>query len=219
MQDFPPNSQKAKTRSEAPPTGERREKIERVTSAEASRRKRGLGRQFKDTFIGGSARGAFDYMITDVVIPAIRDTIFDAIQGGLDRLIYGDHRPRRGTPPSFYSANPPRVNYQGIMSNPQRPNTPPPSRMLSRRSRARHDFDEIIIPNRAEAEETLDRMYDELSRYGRVTVAILYELVGIQSTHTDHKWGWTQLRGARVRSLRNGGYLLDLPEPEPLTSL
>jgi hypothetical protein len=215
MQEFPANSQKAKTRSEAPPMGERREKVERVTSAEASRRKRGLGRQFKDTFIGGSARMAFDYMVTDVVVPAIRDTIFDAIQGGLDRLIYGDHRPRRGTPSSYYSPNPPRVNYQGMSSIP-RPNPSSPSRMLSRRSRARHDFDELIIPNRAEAEEVLDRLYDELSRYGSVSVAILYELTGIQSSHTDHKWGWTSLQGSRLKRIGDGSFLLDLPEPEPL---
>jgi hypothetical protein len=216
MQEFPANSQKAKTRSEGPIPEGRPEKIERVTSVEAKRRKRGLGRQFKDTFIGGTAQGAFDYMVTDVVVPAIRDTIFDAIQGGLDRLIYGEGRPRRGTPPSYYSSNPPKVNYQGYMNSPP-PNRPPPSRMLSRRSRARQDFDEIVIPNRAEAEEVLDRMYDELSRYGMVTVAVLYELTGIQSSHTDHKWGWTQLRGARVRTLRDGGYLLELPEPEALS--
>jgi len=42
-----------------------------------------------------------------------------------------------------------------------------------------------------------------------------YELVGLDSTHTDHKWGWEELTGAGVSRIR-GGYLLDLPEPEPL---
>jgi hypothetical protein len=88
--------------------------------------------------------------------------------------------------------------------------------MLSRRSRARGAFDELIIPSRQEAEEVIERMFDILSRYGAVSVADLYELTGVQSSHTDMKWGWAELRGAKAVRLRQGGFLLDLPEPEPL---
>lgn len=215
MQDFPANSQKAKTHSDIP--GERPEKIERVTTAETVRRKRKLGHQFKETFIGGSARMAFEYMLTDVVVPAIRDTLAEAIQGGIERLIYGDTRPRRGGGVSSYS-NVGHVNYQR-MGSPNRGGPPPATqqnRILSRQSRARQSFDELVIQTRVEAEEVIDRMYDLLSRYGMVTVAELYELTGVQSSHTDHKWGWTELRGAKVARLRSGGFLLDLPEPEAL---
>ena len=212
MQEFPANSQRARTRPDGEP-----EKIERVvTSAETVRRKRGLGRQVKETFIGGSARGAFEYMVTDVVVPAIQTTILDALQGGLERLIRGDTRPRRGYAPS--SNNDPnlgRFNYQSI-SAANRGHAPPPQRMLSRQARARGTFDDIVIPTRPEAEEVLDRMYEILHREGEVKVAELYELTGIQTSHTDHRWGWHQLRGARVTPLRSGGYLLDLPEPESL---
>jgi hypothetical protein len=217
MQDFPPNSEKAKRAPEGPKLGERPD-VERVTSADAVRRKKGLGRQFKETFINGSAKMAFDYMVTEVVVPAIRDTVFDAIQGGIERLIYGDTRPRRGAPSPYSSySNVGHVNYQRMSATP--PGVRPPSntnRMLSRRSRARQDFDEVVIPTRSEAEEVLDRMFDILSRYGMVTVSELYEMTGIQSSHTDHKWGWTRLQGAKVARLRTGGFLLDLPEPEAL---
>src|SRR4051794_33308086 len=76
MSDFPPNSRKAQTRFDEP------KKLERVTSAEAQRRKRSLGRQFREAFIGGNARTAADYMLTDIVVPAIRDTLVDALQSG-----------------------------------------------------------------------------------------------------------------------------------------
>lgn len=216
MQDFPANSAKARMRSESSEQDEPPEKIERVTSAEASRRKRGVGRQFKETFIGGDARMAADYALTDIVIPAIRDLMFDAFQGGLDRLIYGESRrgARRGGASSYSNVG--HVNYQGMSTSTQRPPTSTGTRMLSRRSRARQDFDEIVIPSRAEAEEVLDRMFEFLSRYGKVTVSELYEMTGIASSHTDHKWGWTVLGGAKVVRLRTGGFLLDLPEPEAL---
>lgn len=209
MSEFPANSAKARERSEGPkPDGPK--KVEQVTSATAERRKRRLGSRVKETFVGGSARGAFEYMLTDVVIPAIQDTLIDAFQGGIERLIHGDSARSRRGPTTSYS-NLGHVNYQSMSSS-----KPPSSRSLSQRSRARHDFGEILIQNRQEAEEVLERLYDELSRYGEVNVAVLYELTGIQSTHADHKWGWKSLRGAKVVRLRTGGYLLDLPEPEPL---
>ena len=208
MEDFPANSAKARARSEMPPQDGRPDKIERVTSTEAVRRKKRLGSRFKETFVGGSARGAVDYMILEVVIPAVQDTMIDAFQGGIERLIRGEHRPRRSGMASPYSSEP-RVNYQAM-------SRPPTSRTISRQSRTRHDFGEIVIQSRQEAEEVLDQLYDILSRYGSVPVADLYELTGIQSGHTDHKWGWTALRGAKVSRLRSGGYLLELPNPEPL---
>jgi hypothetical protein len=212
MHEFPANSQKAKARSEMP--RERPEKIERVTSAEASRRKRGLGGKFKETFIGGSARMAFEYMMIDVIIPAVQNTMIDAFQGGFERYIRGESHRRRGSTPAAF-ADQTRVNYQGMSMQPRttRPTAP---RSLSRQSRARQNFDDLVISTRTEAEEVIDRMFEILSRYGMVTVSDLYEMTGIESTHTDHKWGWTQLRGAKVARLRTGGFLLDLPEPESL---
>lgn len=208
--EFPANSAKARERSDSPPDSPREKKIEQVTSASAERRKPRLGRKFKETFVGGTARGALEYMLVDVVVPAIQDTLIDAFQGGVERLIRGEGARSRRSATTSYS-NLGHVNYQSMSTN-----KPPTARPLSQRSRARHDFGEIRIQNRQEAEEVLERMYDELSRYGEVNVATLYELTGIQSTHADHKWGWKSLRGARIQTLRTGGYLLDLPEPEPL---
>lgn len=210
MQDFPANSRKAKDRAEEPLEDEQR-RVEQVTSAGAKVRKRGLSRKFKETFVVGTARGAVEYMVVDVVVPAIQDTLIDALQGGIERLIKGEGRRRSSGGMSRYS-DVGHVNYAGMSSN--KPSTP---RTLSQKSRARHDFGEIVIVRREEAEDVLDRLYEELSRYGRVTVAVLYELTGIQSSHADQNWGWTALRGAKIRTLRGGGYLLDLPDPEPLS--
>ena len=186
MENFPPNSKTARTRD--------REKVERVTSSDAVRRKKPLGRHFSNVFFGGDARTAWHYMITNVAIPAVQDTIIEMVQSGIERMVRGENRSRRGT--TGYG----HVNYRGFSQRrPPPDNTPLPTR-TSRASRARHVFDEIIIPSRQEAEEVLDRLYDLIDAY--------------EGTHTDHTWGWTELRGANVARVRNGGYLLDLPEPE-----
>lgn len=205
MQDFPGNSNKAKT--------EPKEKIERVTSAEPTRRKRGLGRKFKETFIGGDARTAADHVFFSVLIPSMKDMLYDLFDTGMRQYLFGDQANKsRRNPTSGYSALG-HVAYNRMSESTRQPE----SRMLSRRARARHDLDELVIPSRQEAEEVLDRMFDLMSRYGSATVADLYELTGIQSSHTDIKWGWKELRGAKAVRLRNnGGFLLDLPEPEAL---
>lgn len=205
MQDFPPNSQKA--RAEQP-----RDKIKPITSAETRGRKNGLGRKFKATFIEGSARDAFSFAIEDVIVPAIRDGLHDALRDGLERLIYGEsrNRPRSTSNVPWASApNLGRVDYRGYGQS-----TKAETRAMSRSARARHDFRDLVIPSAPEANEVLDRMFDLLSRHGVTYVAELYELTGIEPSHVDMKWGWTNLRGAKAVRLRNGGYLLDLPEPE-----
>lgn len=210
MQDFPPNSAKAKA------TDTSRENLQPVTSAETrGRRKKGLGRQFKQTFFGGNAREAGEHMVTDVVVPAIRDMLYDAMQSGLDRLIYGERASNRTTRSrSIVSQNLGNVAYDAL-NKPTRANQQA-ARSLSKSARARHSLEELVIPTRAEAHEVIDRMFDILSQSGDVTVADLYTLTGVRPDHTDNKWGWYHLKGAKAVQLRQGGYLLDLPEPEPL---
>src|SRR3954454_8738018 len=149
MQDFPPNSRKA---TETEP----REEIKPVTTAETVRRKRGLGRKFKETFIAGSGKDAVAYMVEDHIVPEIRDMLINALQGGIERLFNGDRstRPRPGRG-SWMTSQTGHVNYQA-MSTSSKPSTP---RTISSKARARHAFDELIIPSKSEANDVLDRMY------------------------------------------------------------
>jgi hypothetical protein len=190
-----------------------------VTSGDAVRRRPSLGKQFKHTFFGGDAKTAVQYMLLNVLLPSAQEMFLETLQAGMERLVYGESRPRRGPMGGPMGGALGHVAYnrmsQARSMGPPGAASPPPA--ISRRARSTHAFDEIIIPTRNEAEEVLDRMHDILSKYESVTVADLYELTGVSSAHTDHKWGWTDLRGARVGRVRGqGGYLLDLPAPEPL---
>lgn len=201
--EFPPNSDISKRK-----LSEDRN-VERVTSGEPVRRKKSLRRQFGETFVAGDAKSALKYVVLDVLLPAAKDMIVDAGAQGIEKLIYGDSR-RRG---SMHPQSGPTgyVQYNRFSGSRQTSS----QRALSRQGRARHDFDEIVLDSRAEAEEVIDRLFDLVSRYDTATVADLYELVGLASSHTDHKWGWTDIRGAGVSRIRDG-YLLDLPDPYPL---
>ena len=205
MPQYPPNSDKSKA------AGPKR--VERVTSDGAVRRRRQpLGKQFRQTFFQGEEpRMAMEYMIENTVVPAIKEMTLDAVNSLVERLIYGGTRHNRRSP----MAGP--LGYVAYNRMHQRGPEPARPAQLSRPSRMRHAFDEIVISSRQEAEEVLDRMYDLISRYDAATVADLYELTGLEGTHADQKWGWEDLRGSSVGRVRGGGYLLELPEPIALT--
>lgn len=202
--DFPPNSKISKKDSIQD------KNITPVVSSGAVRRKKSLRKQFSETFVAGDAKTALRYVAFDVLLPSAKDMVVESFTQGIEKLIFGDSR-RRGTthpqagPTGYVSYN--RYSMGGRNSG--------PSRVLSRQARSRFNFDEIVLDNRVEAEEVIDKLFELVSRYESATVADLYELVGLNSTHTDHKWGWTDLHGAGVSRIR-GGYLLDIPEPEPL---
>lgn len=206
MEEFPPNSRKAEATQP--------KRVERVTSGDAVRRKPSLGKQFKHTFFGGDAKTAATYMLLNVLLPSAQEMFLETLQAGMERLVYGESRPRRGPGPMGSALGHVAYNRMARSQGPPGGGGPP---AISRRARSQHAFDEIIIESRVEAEQVLESMFDILSKYESVTVADLYELTGVASSHTDHKWGWTDLRGARIGRVRGGGgYLLDLPGPEPL---
>lgn len=212
MEDFPANSKKVQ--ATAPP--QEKPQLKPVTSATTDgRKKRRLGRQFKETFIAGNPKDAVAHAVGEIVVPAIRDMFHDALQGGLDRLFYGERAAGKGKTPSWMQTGMGNVNY-GQYSQPAKPKNQGQPRMLSRQARARHSLGELVIPTRPEAEEVLDQLYEILSRDGVVTVADLFALTDVRIDHTDMKWGWTSLRGAKALRLRQGGFLLDLPDPEAL---
>lgn len=215
--DFPSNSHASKTGTDERPAaiepgvnGSEPKKVEKVVTGDVVRRKKPLGKRFMETFVGGDAKGVFGYVMMDVLLPAAKDTIADAVSQAVERLLFGEARStsrRTGARPG----NQPYVSYNRYSSS--GPRREEPRQNISRRARSSHDFDEIILATRAEAEEVIDRIFDLISRYEQATVADLYELVGVTGNYTDEKWGWTDFRGAGVTRISNG-YLLDLPKPE-----
>lgn len=208
MEQYPSNSQKKKPPTER--TAPEVPDIEPVVTSQVSRRKKPLGRRLRETFVGGDAQSVGGFVLMDVVVPAIKHLIVDSGEEMLRRIILGDEAPRqrrrsarsRRDDDSFF-------NYGGVSSRRREE----PRREMSRSSRSRFDFDDIILDRRVEADEVLDQMYNLLEKYELVTVANLYQLVNVEPTPTDARWGWDNLAGSGVVRTRTGGYLLDLPEP------
>lgn len=200
--DLPPNSDKIKKT----PAPEDR-KVDQVTSEPAKLRKKSLGKKFKETFIGGDAKEAGKYAILNVLVPAAKDAVADALTQGFEKVIFGESRggPRR-RPPTGGNSGYVAYNRMSRGENP---------RSMSSRARANHDFGEIILPTRQDCDDVLDALFNIAGKYESVTVAELYDLVGIRSTSVDRTWGWTDLRGTGIAKVREG-FMLDISDPEEL---
>lgn len=203
MDELPGNRRSAKP-------GEK--KISKVVDGTVVRRKPSVGRRFSQLFVAGDSRSVSQYVFMDVLLPAAKDMFTDAISQGVERLIYGESRPTtRRTFPGSGTSYTPYNRYAGNRVGGPPKDYTPASRM-SRQAKAVHNFDEIILPTRREAEEVLNTMFDTLTRYETVSVSDLYEMVGEDGSYADEKWGWTDLTGASVSRTRDG-YLLNLPRP------
>lgn len=215
--EFPGNSRRVMKPSkpaeeEKTPVTAEEKKVDRVVDTPVVRRKKPLSKRFLETFFGGDTHGVLGYVMMDVLLPAAKDMVADAVSTGIEKMLFGETRSssrRGGYRPSSGTSG--YVSYNR-MSSPGRREEP---RTISLRARDRHDFDEIVLATRVEAEEVIDRLFDLVSKYETATVADLYELIGTRVNYMDEKWGWTDLRGASVRRIRSG-YLLDLPRPENL---
>lgn len=204
--DYPSNKN-----SKSEPTRRPREdkNIQKVTSGKVVQRQKGLASRIRETFTGDDAKSVGTYILFDVVIPAAKNMISEAGSQFIERMLFGDvrdrHRSTSRTNYTTYSRSTPRSSYN-------RPPTPRPGRDISYRARATHDFDEVVLESRGEAEEVLDRLHDLLRDYDMASVADLYDLVGVTSSFTDDRWGWMDLSGSSISRVREG-YLLNLPRP------
>ena len=197
--DYPSNSHKSKEVKK-----EETREVKKVVVGKVKQRKKPLSRRFWDTFVGEDVDNVASYIIHDVLVPAAKSTVIDMVQGGIEMLLGVEKKGSRMVRDRGRSY----VSYDGISRNRDRRDD---RREISRRDRARHNFDDIVLDSRGEAEEVISHLVDLIIDYEQATVADLYDLVGITSEYTDKNWGWTDLSSASVSRVRDG-YLLNLPK-------
>lgn len=199
--NYEPNSHKSKEeRREA----DKPKQVEKVVTGAVKTKKKNDVHKLTDVFISEDVANVKDYILMDVLVPAVKKAISDIVTNGIDMILYGSTgRSKRTT-----SAG--GVSYSKYYDQ-KRNDRPYESR--SRTTIYQHD--DITLESRGEAEEVIERMSELVELYGEVSVADLYDLVGVTGNYTDNKYGWTNVRNAEVIRVRDG-YLLKLPKVTPL---
>lgn len=198
------NSHKAKETAKETPN------FEKVIVGEVITRKKPLGTRIKEAFTGDDSRSVGHFILFDVVLPATKQLISDVASQGVERLLFGDNARSSTVRRGGYSNT-----YNRVSTNNVRIREREEPRAISQRARATHEFSEVVLADRPEAQRVLDDLTAAIDQYDTVTVSDLYDLLGITGTFQDDKWGWYELRDARIVRVREG-YLLDLPKPQPM---
>lgn len=199
MEDYKPNSYRFK---EEQKEKEREKKIEKVVKGKVITKKKSKIGSFAGQIISEDANSAGGYVMGEVIIPALKKTISDIVTNGIDIILYGESggRNRRSTAD--------RVSYSSYSDRDRRPSQ-------VNRIGTGYSYDDIILDSRAEAMDVLSRMEEIIDTYKVVSVADLYDLVGVRGNYTDNKYGWTSMRNADVIRCRDG-YQIKLPRAMPI---
>lgn len=198
--DFKPNSYKYKAQQQEKAERE----VKKVISGSARVKKKGGIEKLADTFISEDAGNLKSYIIMDILIPTIKNTVSDIVKNGIDMILGIDSRNRRRGVSE-------RVSYRDYYDKPRGRHNSDSSRI-----RGGYSYDDIILDSRGEAEEVLASMDDLIERYQIVSVADFYDLVGVTGSWTDNNFGWTDIRSAEVVRTRDGGYKIKMPRAIPL---
>lgn len=217
--DYQGNSQKGKEDKgkEQKRQKAKEKKIETIVTTPAVVKKKGIFRRAKETLIEVDFKSTMAFVVADVLIPAAKDMLFDAIKDGAKHSIFGGRAGRSSVMRRAYDDRESHVIYNRGVDRGSRSmgiSRFAPDRERGSRSN-RYGIDNFILVNKQEADDVLESMGDAIETYQVVSVADLNQMIGIPVRPIDHKWGWTRLDGVDVHQTREG-YLIDLPEPEPI---
>ena len=196
--EYKPNSHKYKQEQ----VTKEDKKIEKVVKGTAKVKKKNELHKVADIFISEDVKNVKSYVLMDVLVPAIKKAISDIVTNGIDMILYGGTG-KRG------SSGAGKISYRDYYGRKDEP------RHSDSRTRTGYSYDDVVLDSRGEAEDVLARMDELIETYGEVSVADLYDLVGITGNYTDNKYGWTNIRNAEPVRVRDG-YMLKLPKAAPL---
>lgn len=208
--EFPPNSRTQRPEREERPERTERKDVSRVTKGRVILRKKPLHKRFIDAFRPEDNKGFAEYILIDVLVPGIKDTLADSATAAIDNALgVSGTRSRRRSRGEYTSYN--RMS----AARPRDRRDRDDDRPRRRESRMADDVREVVLDSRVEAEEIIDNLFELASKYDAATMRDLLSMIGEPHDQTHEDWGWRDLRGARVHRVREG-YLIDLPRPVPL---
>jgi hypothetical protein len=207
--DYNPNSNKFLTKDK--PTEEEnlgKKKVDKVVSGSVKTKKKSSLSKFADTFIEEDKDTVVGYLLSEVLIPSFKKMVSDTIKTGIDKMLYGDAEVSRSNSPAS------KISYSKYYNDKSSYSRSSSTAQVANR-RDTYEYNNIVLETRGDAEAVLMGMDDIIAKYEIVSVADLYDLVGIAGSYTDYKYGWTDIRSARIERVRDG-YVIRMPKALPL---
>lgn len=203
-ENLPDNSKKARIEAAQAQQLEKTDgkRSEKVVKGKVKTKKNEM-RRLSDIFISEDVANVKEFILLDVLVPSIKNALYDIIVGSLDKTLFGG---RRSSSSGGRRSNADTITYTSYSKSSKQDD-----RNYSRpRTSSGYGYDDILFDNRGEAEAVLDRMDELIESYGEVRVADMYDMAGITGNYTDNRYGWTDISTARIERTRQG-YLIRMP--------
>lgn len=178
-------------------------KVEKVVDGVTIKKKSTLAK-IRDMFIAEDADKVGSYLLTDVIVPAVKKTIVDMIKSGAD-MIFGTKGSSSSTATRYTYGGTPYVQYSSSNKKPETRDV----------SRSQYEIGNFIFNSKDDADKVIDNLNDLIEAYGMASVADLCELVGAPYEFVANKYGWKNLHDA-ISIRTPDGYSLRLPKSMPL---
>ena len=164
-------------------------------------------KRFGKSIIEDGIETAKERALNEIVVPGIKSLLFDTVTDILDSMLFGgtEGGPRGSQRRSESRRRSDRTSYSDYYE--RRSNG---GRRAYESEGRSYEPDDVILNTRADAREVLEELDFIIRKYGQASVADLYDLVGITGVWTDNQYGWTSLRSATIRPIRDG-FMLVMP--------
>ena len=183
MEEYKSNSHKSRERAKAELP---EKKVEKIVSGSVKTKKKSGINKLAGIFVPEDVDNVKSYIFEDIVVPAVKDIILDAVKAVLGVKGSGGRRSTAS-----------KVSYRKYYEDPAQNGR---RNYNAQSSIGGCDFDDIYFNTRTEAENVAD----------------YFDLVGIDGPWTGNNYGWTDnIRNARVVNTRDG-YTIKFPRANPI---
>lgn len=166
-------------------------------------KKKSFFKKLGENFIAEDIKDVFDYVGHNVLIPAIKRGIVEAVNNGISRLLLGGSSAY--TPNNNYG-NGSYISYNSI-SNVVRGNS------TEMRTRNIYDYQNWSFTSSEAADKVLHDMIELIDIYHCVSISEYYQLIGKPTTSADNNYGWTNLFTTDILPDGNGLWYINFPKP------
>ncbi len=169
-----------------------------------------LGKRIRSLFIADDVEDVGGYLVNELIVPFIKDTILDLGEMLLFGQVSGRRRSRGRRSYSNVS-----TDYSASYRSPRdRDRRDRDEKRYSRRG-IDTDYREIVLSDRNDARNVVASLHDRIKTYGSASVADLLELVDQSSVYTDTAYGWRSPEQIGISHVGRG-WLIDVDDAEPL---
>jgi len=166
---------------------------------QAHKKKRTITERLVNLFFSDDIDNVQDYLVHDILIPNVLDTILSMVNNGLDMLFRDLRKGGRSDDGNPYHRDSRERTFV-------QPDTGRSLRSAGSQRKSRAMLNDYYFGNEAEARWVVDQLCAYAEKYDFVSIDDYYQLIGVTGSHVDRNWGWpvASIENAKVCRDRDG---------------